>query len=79
MNLDKYQIEIASDVNERDGIGIIVYFENEIILEIFRDDTKRTRTVTILKQNCELELLEEFIKLFKKEIPWEFIDYNEFE
>jgi len=67
---------IASDVNERDGIGVEIYREDELIIEIFRDDTKRTRTVTLFQQDISLDFLEESILTFKKEIPWDFIDYN---
>jgi hypothetical protein len=35
------QFVVASDVNERDGIGLEIYKSGEMILEIFRDDTKR--------------------------------------
>ena len=75
MEIKPDRIEIASDVNERDGIGIEVYRNNEMVLEIFRDDTEKTRTVTIYKKDISLELMEESIQTFKKEIPWEFIKY----
>jgi len=67
-------VVIASDVNERDGIGVEIYRDNELVIEIFRDDTKRTRTVSIFKENISLDLLEECIGIYKKEIPWNFID-----
>ena len=69
------RIEIASDVNQRDGIGIEVYRNNEMVLEIFRDDTDKTRTVTVYKKDIPLELIQESIETFKKEIPWDFIKY----
>ncbi|MFD1015709.1 hypothetical protein [Winogradskyella rapida] len=67
---------IASDVNERDGIGVEIYQNNKLIAEIFRDDTDKTRTIRVFKENISLELMEECIKTFKKEIPWEFIKYE---
>jgi len=70
--LSKYKVQIASDVSNRDGIGIEVYLNDEIILEIFRDDTKKKREVTLFKKEVSLELIEESIEEFKKEIPWEF-------
>ncbi len=76
MKPPKDRVIIASDVNERDGIGVEIYREDELIIEIFRDDTKRTRTVTLFQQNISLDFLEESILTFKKEIPWGFIDYN---
>ncbi len=73
MEIKPDRIEIASDTNQRDGIGIEVYRNNEMIVEIFRDDTEWTRTITVYKENIPLELMEESINTFKKEIPWDFI------
>jgi hypothetical protein len=47
MGINRDRIEIASDVNKRDGIGIEVYIDNKLIVEIFRDDTNLTRTITM--------------------------------
>lgn len=79
MELKKDRVIIASDVNERDGIGIEVYRNDKLVVEIFRDDTDKTRTITVFKENVTLELMEECISTFKKEIPWDFIDYSEIE
>ena len=76
MTLPKDRVIIASDVSDRDGIGVEIYRDDKLVIEIFRDDTKRTRTVTLYKQDISLELLEESIQTFKKEIPWDFIDYD---
>lgn len=57
-------------------MGVEIYREDKLIIEIFRDDTKRTRTVTLFQQDISLNFLEESIQTFKKEIPWDFIDYN---
>ena len=75
MELNKDRIEVASDVNTRDGIGIEVYRNDELVVEIFRDDTDRTRTITVYKENISLKLMQEAIEAFKKEIPWDFIEY----
>ena len=77
MGLPKVRIEIASDVNERDGIGVEIYRNDELVIEIFRDDTSRTRTVTVFKPEVSLKLIDEVISEFKKEIPWDFIKYGE--
>tara|TARA_R100001369_G_scaffold80335_1_gene110655 strand:- start:340 stop:591 length:252 start_codon:yes stop_codon:yes gene_type:complete len=79
MELKKDRVIIASDVNERDGIGIEVYRNDKLVVEIFRDDTDKTKTITVFKENVSLELMEECISTFKKEIPWDFIDYSEIE
>lgn len=65
---------IASDVGSRDGIGVELRIDDEIVLEIFRDDTKKSREVTFYKKDVPLSLLEESIAKFKNEIPWEFLD-----
>jgi len=69
MTLPKDRVIIASDVIERDVIGVEIYRDNKLVIEIFRDDTKRTRTVTHYQQDISLDLLEESIQTFKKEIP----------
>ena len=74
MQLKKYRFEIISDVSGRDGIGIEIYRDNELIVEIFRDDTQKVRTITNYKKDIPLELMEECIKIFRAEIPWDFID-----
>ena len=79
MKKNEDRIEIASDVSQRDGIGVEIYRNNELIVEIFRDDTEKSRTITTYKKDISLELMEESIEIFKKEIPWEFIDYGKFE
>ena len=77
MDLPKVRIEIASDVNERDGIGVEIYRNDKLVTEIFQEDTSRTRTVTVFKSEVSLELIEEVISEFKKEIPWDFIRYGQ--
>ena len=77
MQENKDRVVIASDVNPRDGIGVEIYREDELVIEVFRDDTEQTRTITIFKENVSLEQMEYAIKIFKKEIPWEFIEYEE--
>ncbi|USD20437.1 hypothetical protein [Microbulbifer variabilis] len=71
--IEKYII--ASDVgSDRDGIGVEVYTGKDMVLEVFRDDSKKTREVTLYKKDLDLELVEQTIALFKKEIPWDFQD-----
>lgn len=79
MELPKDRVIITSDISNRDGIGVEVYRDDKLVIEIFRDDTKQTRTVTLFQQEISLNLLEESIQIFKKEIPWDFIDYDRFE
>jgi len=74
MELPKDRTLIISDVNDRDEIGIEIYRDDKLVIEIFRDDTKRLRTVTLFQKDTSLELLEESIEIFKKQIGWNFID-----
>ena len=76
-NRSKYQIVRASDVSTRDGIGVEISYEGKLVCEIFRDDTERTRIVSLPSQEIPLEDLEGFIQIFKDEIDWDFIDYDE--
>jgi len=77
MKISKDRTVIASDVSDRDGIGVEIYRDNKLLIEIFRDDTKKTRTISIFTENISFELMEEAIDTFKKEIPWDFIQYDE--
>ena len=70
----KDRVVITSDVNSRDGIGVEIYRDDELVVEIFRDDTEKIRTITMFKKLVSLELMEESIQTFKKEIPWDFQD-----
>ena len=71
-----YNIVAASDVSDRDGIGVEISRDGKIVCEIFRDDTERTRTMWLAEQVVPLEELEGFIQIFKDEIDWDFIDYE---
>jgi hypothetical protein len=77
-NRDDYRIIRASDVSgDSDGIGVEIYRGKELLIEIFRDDTKRTREITTAHNQFSLEEMEGFIQIFKAEIPWDFIEYEE--
>lgn len=39
----KDRVVVASDVNKRDGIGVEIYRNDRLVIEIFRDDTDKTR------------------------------------
>lgn len=66
---------VQSNVSgDRDGIGIELLIDGEIVLEIFRDDTKRNRVLTLYSESVSLDLLEESIGVFKEKIPWDYLD-----
>lgn len=60
---------VASDVSDRDGIGVEVYRNDELVLELFRDDSERLRTITVFKEEVPLDLMEESIEIFRRESP----------
>lgn len=63
---------IANYVGDQYGICVEIFSGKDMLLEIFRDDTAKTREVALYKNNLDLELVEQTFTIFKKEIPWEF-------
>jgi|LakMenEpi03Aug12_release.lakeMendotaPanAssembly.Ray.scaffolds.fasta_scaffold3263175_1 hypothetical protein len=72
--LENYEIIIASDVHKRDGIGVEIWKDGKLLLEVFRNDGIKKRTISLFEDNLTLSLIEETIAYFKKEIPHEFLD-----
>ncbi len=64
---------VFSDVSVRDGIGIEFYIDEVLVLEIFRDDAKKLKTISLYKEDFPLDKLKHYISVFDKEIPLEFI------
>ena len=73
--MNKVSTVVASDVNSRDGIGIELYVDDKIQLEIFRDDSPRRRYVRVFRDDIDLHLVEQCIQRFKDEKLWDFIDH----
>jgi hypothetical protein len=67
------KVLIASDVSSRDGIGIELYDNDQIVMEIFRDDQNKTRELSLFQTAVSLELVERGIRIFREEIPWDFM------
>ena len=74
-----YKVYVASDVSQRDGVGIEIHKDDKILIEIFRDDTDKNYTVSCFEIDLPLEFVEKAIELFRKEISQEFIDYGKLE
>lgn len=72
LNEKRFEVVIASDVSTRDGIGVEIYENGLLILEVFRDDSRKTREITLFREQISVEVVEESIGVFRKEIPWEF-------
>lgn len=68
-SLKDYEVIIASDVNERDAIGIEVWSNEQLLIEVFRDDVNEEYTISVYEEDLSLSLVEEAIKRFKQEIP----------
>ena len=77
MDDSDFDITVASDVNERDGIGVEINYKGRFIMEIFRDDTEKTRIITAVDNKIPLDLMEKCIEIFKSNIDWAFIKYDE--
>jgi len=71
-NPSDYRVIISSDVRDRDGIGVEIYRGDTLLVEIFRDDTRRTREVGVFAGPITLEEMEGFIQIFRESIPWDF-------
>jgi hypothetical protein len=68
---------LASDFSKgRDGIGVEIYRGDSLLIEIYRDDTKKTREITTHTDSIALDEMEGFIQIFRQAIPWDFIDYE---
>lgn len=74
VDLRDLTIVVASDVRGRDGIGVEVYVSDELVMEVFRNDATKSRTVMFYSSDLPLEIVERSIARFTKEIPWDFVD-----
>jgi len=48
MKLDKNRTVLESDVSVRGGIGGEIYRNDELVLKPSRDDTEKTKAITVL-------------------------------
>lgn len=49
-SIKDYEIIIASNVSERDGIGIEIWSQDRLFLEIFQDDKSGNYAISLLKK-----------------------------
>jgi hypothetical protein len=77
LTIDKkeYELIIASDVI-RDGIGLEIWEKssNSMIIEIFRNDSKRQIEFFSEKADVPLDLIEKSIEIFNEKIGRDFQD-----
>ncbi len=74
MDFSEYEFLIAGDVLHRDGISLEVWLNDKLILEIFRDDTEKSKYITVFENPVPLELMEEALIRFKRNIPSGYIE-----
>lgn len=77
MSSHTLKVVVASDVSVgRDGIGEEIYLDGELLVVVFRDDAKRKREVSLYKEDVPIEIVEEAIAIFKREVPWDYLEYE---
>ncbi len=71
----EYELIIASDVI-RDGIGLEIWDKssNSMIIEIFRNDSKKRIDFFSEKVDVSLDLIKKCIEIFNEKIKREFRD-----
>ncbi|MBL8505392.1 MAG: hypothetical protein JNJ51_03440 [Methylobacillus glycogenes] len=74
MGMPANRIETFTDVHERDGSGIEVFENHELVIEIFRDDSAHSQMVTLPKGQVSLEMLEAAIQAFRARGLHKFLD-----
>ena len=68
MDSTNKKIIIFTDTLNRDGIGIELYINDIMILEIFRDDSTNQKYINLLQKDVSLDLIEECISIFNRDI-----------
>tara|TARA_R110002073_G_scaffold89852_6_gene212484 strand:- start:4178 stop:4402 length:225 start_codon:yes stop_codon:yes gene_type:complete len=74
MKINDLNFEIVSSGDKRDGLGIEVWLDEKLIIEIFRNDIKKIKEVSTYLNDIPLEVIEFSIEYFKKEIPENYMD-----
>lgn len=62
------KIIIFTDTLNRDGIGIELYINDIMILEIFRDDSANQKYINLFQKDVSLDIIEECISIFNRDI-----------
>jgi hypothetical protein len=66
---------VASDVNPRDGIGLETYIDDDLVMEIFRDDSERRTYMKLFSGSVDLDVIEASVEKFKERIDLNYIAY----
>ncbi len=65
----EYQI-VSNAIN--DSFGIEFYLKGKLILDIYRVDSNKTKNMRMYEDEVALDLIEECIEIFRREIAQEF-------
>jgi hypothetical protein len=64
--IDGYRLILASDVLDRDGLGLEIYDESGLVAEIFRNDlTGEVKFASVVGASMPLVVLEQFVSQAK--------------
>ncbi len=66
---------VASDVSSRDGVGLETYVNDDLVMEIFRDDSERRICMTLFADSLDLAIIEASIATFKERPGAGYVDY----
>ena len=64
-----YQI-VSDSIN--DSFGVEFYIKGQLILDINRLDSKKTKSIRMYVPELEVDLIVECIEIFRREVPQEF-------
>jgi len=71
INGTEYRLQVASDV-ERNGLGLECYrtnkSEEELVLEVFRNDSELTFVYSQFTQDLPLELIEYVVSISRQKL-----------
>jgi hypothetical protein len=69
--IGKYHVSVASDIR-RDGLGIELWLDHEMIAEVFRCDFDHTVIVNTFDENVSLSVMESFLSYARERLdPFE--------
>ncbi|WP_346899063.1 hypothetical protein [uncultured Roseibium sp.] len=74
-----YSFQVASEVGERDGLGVEAYRENGakrvLVCEVFRHDLDRNVTFTAFEQDIPFEVVEHTCRMARERLAdWQWTE-----
>jgi hypothetical protein len=69
MRSQRFRIQFASDVSERDGLGAkLIAEDGSIVAEVFRSDDHLTVVVKMFGNELPLDAMEQFLSLARQRL-----------